>query len=138
MNSKLFLLFLCCVFTIISSVSASYPKSISLIQLIVTPERFHQKEVVVIGVVSLGFERDALFFHQEDIVYRVKNNGIWLGDLPKKCDQLDGRYVRLRGKFNQRNGGHLGVFKGGVENITSMYTWPTPHGSKHPFIDCFE
>ena len=105
-------------------------KSVSLMQLIVTPEESDGKLVRVIGVSRIEFEGDGIWFTKEHYKHRVYENSLWiepdlnaLGATRQQLEQFNGKYVLMEGTFNKDNNGHLGMYSGALENVTRFQLW---------------
>lgn len=103
---------------------------ISLINLIATPEKFHNKKVRVIGAGRLEFEGNAICLSKDDIAYRISRNCLWINIDPEtiratqeKLEEFNGKYVLIEGVFNAENTGHMGMNSGGIENINRYDLW---------------
>ncbi|WP_042719987.1 hypothetical protein [Flavobacterium sp. B17] len=101
---------------------------ISMLRLIVTPEKYHNKTVQIIGYLNLEFEGNAIYFHQEDYEKGSSRNGIWVSfsdDLVKKIDlkKYNKKYVIIVGKFDMNSKGHMGMFGGSLKNISRLDEW---------------
>ncbi len=53
-------------------------KYVSIINLITTPEKYHNKKVLIEGYAQLDFENNALYLSREDAEYGATKNGILL------------------------------------------------------------
>jgi len=110
---------------------AGCPQSVSFIQLIATPQKFHKKAVRVKGYVSLDFEDYALYLARDDYDHLTGDNGVWLdfkpGVLksPKEKTDLQGRYVLVEGIFNAKYFGHMEAFAGTLQNVSRIEAEPT-------------
>ena len=101
---------------------------ISMLRLIVTPEKYHNKTVQIIGYLNLEFEGNAIYFHKEDYEKGSSRNGMWVSfsdDLAKKKDlkKYSKKYVIIVGKFDMNAKGHMGMFGGSLKNITRLDEW---------------
>ncbi|WP_234109155.1 hypothetical protein [Chryseobacterium sp. R2A-55] len=101
---------------------------ISMLRLIVTPEKYHNKTVQIIGYLNLEFEGNAIYFHKEDYENGSSRNGMWVSfndELEKKKDlkKYNKKYVIIVGKFNMNSKGHMGMFGGSLKNITRLDEW---------------
>jgi hypothetical protein len=68
--------------------------------------------VQVIGFVSLEFEGNAIYLHQDDYKHRISKNGLCIDvtdDIRKKKADFDQKYVLLVGTFNAKETGHTGL-----------------------------
>lgn len=101
---------------------------ISMLRLIVTPEKYHNKTVQIIGYLNLEFEDNAIYFHKEDYENGSSRNGIWVSfndKFAKKKDlqKFTKKYVIIVGKFDMNTKGHMGMFGGSIKNITRLDEW---------------
>jgi hypothetical protein len=107
-------------------------ESVSLINLIATPERYDGKWVRVEGVCAFEFENCALFLTQDDRKHFFSKNAVWadyhtLGlsndrwDLPF-MSKFDGRHVLVEGYFSSHRHGHFGMYSGAITNVTRIAT----------------
>ena len=103
----------------------------SFINLISTPDQYHDKMVRVIGVVNLEFEGDAIYLSKEHLISGVTKNALWislnlqaLGKTKKELSKYNGQYVLLEGIFNKANNGHMCLFSGSIDNVTRFMPWP--------------
>lgn len=102
--------------------------NVSLIQLIATPERYHQKIVQVVGYLNLEFESNAIFLHKEDFDNVLTNNGLWVmfSDRirnEKKLTDYSKKYVILEGTFDMHAKGHFWLYSGTIKNINRLDNW---------------
>lgn len=100
----------------------------SLINLIATPEKYHQKHIRVIGFLNIEFEGNAIYLHEEDYRRRISKNSIWINLNNKTSekiyeDKLSKTYVILEGTFNMNNNGHMSLSSGSIEKITRVDSW---------------
>lgn len=101
---------------------------ISMLRLIVTPEKYHNKTVQIIGYLNLELEGNAVYFHQEDYEKGSSRNAMWVDfsdDLAKKTDleKCNKKYVIIKGKFDMNSRGHIGMFCGTIKNISRLDVW---------------
>ncbi|MEP0365603.1 MAG: hypothetical protein ABJN36_08975 [Cyclobacteriaceae bacterium] len=98
--------------------------SISLIKLIATPEKYHNKEVIVSGFLNLQFEGTAIYLHEDDCQNGLNKNGFWVNfsdNVTKEQLSISNQnYVTLRGTFDMERAGHFGLWSGTIKNITSV------------------
>ena len=94
----------------------------SLIQLIATPSKYHQKQVRVDGFLRVGFEGNALYLHKEDAQFGMTANAVWVEVSDEMCaDAFDNKHVYIEGVFNAKNRGHRAVFSGAIEDVSRCY-----------------
>jgi hypothetical protein len=102
--------------------------SVSIIQLIATPERFDRRCVRIIGYMHLEFESHGLYLTRADYVQAVTRNGLWLGEAADTTIYRSGIndvYVIVEGEFRADDHGHMGAFSGGLRQLTRLDRWPT-------------
>ncbi len=113
--------------------------SVSIVQLIATPEKYDHKVVQVRGFLRLEFEGDAIYLHEDDYRHAIHNNGLMVVTNPKidrEADELNLHYVVLEGTFDADNHGNMGLNSGTITNITFVGICPTrnpDHRSKASF-----
>lgn len=101
-------------------------ESVSIIQLIATPERFNHQLIRVEGYTSLEFEEYAIYLSRTDYEDFNTNNSLWISfgqnalKSNKERQELKGKLVVLEGIFDAGCHGHLGSFSGCLENITRI------------------
>jgi len=96
----------------------------SLIQLIATPKKYHNKTVTVDGFLQIEFEGNALYLHKEDAQFLMTANGLWVelsDEMKNHPDKYHNKHVFIEGNFNAKSHGHLGLFSGTIENITRIH-----------------
>jgi hypothetical protein len=95
--------------------------SISLIQLIVQPEKFAEQRVQVIGLCALEFESKAIWISKDDLRYGITRNAVWLDiALTDQSRKYDRKCVFVEGRFTAKSKGHLGLYAGTIEDISRM------------------
>jgi hypothetical protein len=100
----------------------------SLVKLIATPEKFHNKSVTVIGYINVEFEGNGLYIHKEDFENGLYSNGLWINLTEKQEKEIDSlflnkKYVLIEGTFDKTGNGHLGLWSGEIKEITSIVSW---------------
>ena len=87
----------------------------------------------MIGFVHLEFEGNAIYLHREDFQYSLYQNSIWLSipsDSRKQFLNVNNTYAFVEGTFNTEYRGHMNLFSGSIENITTFKVWATPKERK--------
>jgi hypothetical protein len=113
--------------------------SVSIVQLIATPEKYDGKVVKVMGFLRLEFEGDAIYLHEDDYRHGISKNGLMVvrnAKIDANADTLDLHYVLLEGTFDANNHGNMGLNSGTITNITFTGICPTrntDHRSKSSF-----
>jgi hypothetical protein len=108
--------------------TAGFVQDVSLIQLIVTPEKYHGKAVQLVGYLNVEFEGDAIYFHKEDFANSISRNGLWV-DFPRKYRQEvkperhSRNYVIIIGTFDMHSKGHGYLFAGTLRDIKRLDPW---------------
>ncbi len=102
--------------------------TLSLVNLIATPEKYHGKKVQIIGFLNIEFEGNGIYLHKDDYEHGIYSNGFWVSidqKTEKKIsdDKLNKSYVLIEGTFNMEQRGHMGLWSGEIENITRIIKW---------------
>lgn len=99
------------------------PTFVSMINLIATPERYHDLRVGVIGYCCFAFERMAVYLHEADYHAGVSKNGLWLTAERDDLALLHEKVCLIWGVFDQEHKGHLGMFSGSIRDIDRLQEW---------------
>ena len=108
---------------------------VSIIQLISSPNKYHNKRVRIIGVAKLEFEGDTICLSKEDLKYSVTKNCLWLSidfeDMEFSREEyhnlnVNGKYSLIEGVFNKNYLGHMGLNSGSINNISRFAPWFNP------------
>jgi hypothetical protein len=102
--------------------------SISIVQLIATPEKYDGKVVLVMGFLRLEFEGDAIYLHEDDYRHGISKNGLMVvrnAKIDGMADKLNLQYVVLGGTFDASNHGNMGLNSGTITNVTFAGICPT-------------
>ena len=102
---------------------------VSLVQLIANSKDYDGKFVRVIGFVSLEFEGNGIYLHEEDYKHGISKNGLWIDatvDISKRKVEFDQKYVLLEGTFNAKETGHMGLWSGSIQQIKRFQVWTKP------------
>lgn len=110
------------------SASSEQPRifEVSLVSLIANPEKYEGQRIAVAGFLHIEFEGTAIYLHQDDYVYGISQNGIWvflpenldsISDFPGSCQS--NRYVQIVGRFSSKFKGHMGAWGGSIQNTES-------------------
>jgi len=101
--------------------------SISVVRLIATPEKYHDKQIQIEGYLNLEFEGDAIYLHKEDRDKGLTRNGFWVSFSDKldknEIQKLNHSYVLIEGTFDMNSRGHMGLFGGEIKSITRIVKW---------------
>jgi hypothetical protein len=114
-----------------SSSSSRKPQSVSLIQLLASPEKYHGRFISVCGYYHHEFESSAVYLSKDDATYRIIENSVWLGSAARNADtnrihKLNDLYVRVEGAFTHcpNGGGHLSSWSSELNDITLLTALP--------------
>ena len=108
------------------SIELSPIVSVSIVQLIADPTRWHGRPVRVQGYLNLQFEGNGLYLHKEDWKHGLTRNAIWVETLDSECltwAKLNRKYVLLEGTFDAYRNGHMGAFGGELGKVTRCEPW---------------
>ncbi len=107
--------------------AAAEIRTVSMIQLLATPEKFHKQKIRVSGFMALAFEGNHLSPNREDYENRLFGNSVWLHLSSEQLQQWESRsrgYFLLEGTYNARSRGHMSAFNGSIEKLTRIEPWP--------------
>lgn len=97
-------------------------RCVSLVQLLANPQKYHGHRILVDGIGEIAFESNSLYLAKEYYDYRVSQYALWL-DLSEKLtgeintEELNGKMVRVIGRFDCRGHGHLASYPGTITEI---------------------
>ena len=97
--------------------------SVSMIKLLANPERYNGKRIILHGYLNLEFEGNALYFHKDDYLQNILKNSVWVNlndKIAEQAHKYNKAYVTILGTFDNEDTGHMGVFGGGLKNITNI------------------
>ena len=102
--------------------------TLSLVNLIATPEKYHGKKVQIVGYLNIEFEGNGIYLHKDDYKYGIYSNGFWVSinqEIRKTISskKLNKSYVLIEGTFNMEQRGHMGLWSGEIEDITRIIKW---------------
>jgi hypothetical protein len=103
------------------STSGGGTKAVSIINLIATPEKYHDEKVIIKGYAVLEFEGDAIYLSKEDAEYGITRNALYLdvdAEQLRNYQKDSQGYVLVEGKFDANSHGHLALFSGVIKEIT--------------------
>ena len=107
--------------------SPQQPLSLSLLQLIATPDAFEGKYVRVHGFVRIEHEGTAVYLHREDSEHMLTKNGLWLAasDTAAGPDfsSVTGASSHASSKFLLRTGRHHQVVQPGPARVERGPRW---------------
>jgi len=108
--------------------------SLSLINLIATPERYHGKLVHVTGYIFTGMEHMSICPYQveisnKDCIWLNIDSGPYASDVDKAryakkmavLEKFQGKPAGIFARFNKNNRGHFGLWSGELTKIVDVY-----------------
>jgi len=113
----------------------------SLVDLIVRPEQFRGKRVLVRGFVEFRFEGPAIYLSEGDCDHFVTRNGLWLqlrdgGQRLQEALPLTGGlrrgWAELEGTFEPGVRGHMNSWSGAVTDVTRVTFIPARNVETRP------
>lgn len=123
----------------------AHPQKVSLFQLLSSPDKYHGKKVLVQGYLHNQFEDSALYFSKEQADFLMGENALWIAyakevelrastakSKPENTRYFDCKYVLMVGEFDRNEKGHLGMFNGGLKNVTSVLEIDQVFNGKKP------
>ncbi|MEP6690117.1 MAG: hypothetical protein ABJD07_03115 [Gemmatimonadaceae bacterium] len=100
---------------------------VSLVQLIATPDRFHNKTVRVVGYAHIQGINTGLYLSREAFDQGVTKNAAWLEVAADSIDaaatQFGDRYVRVTAVWNAHELGNLHLWSGSLERVRKVEVW---------------
>lgn len=96
-------------------------QDVSIVQLIVNPEKYDGTRVVVRGFLVLEFEGSALYLHAEDFEHGIYRNGVWFAGDSKANKPHARKHVSVEATFNAAKHGHLGLWAGTLEDVQRVW-----------------
>ena len=106
------------------SVGPKEYEEVSIINLIATPERYHDKRIRITGYLNLIYENDAVYLHKEDYDMAIGKNCVGLIITTEvrnsaHYQSCNNKYVFVEGTFNM-DAGNLGSFTGALDSIARI------------------
>jgi hypothetical protein len=99
------------------------PVSVSLVQLIATPDRYDGVSVRIKGFFHLEFEEVAVYLSRDDCAMRNSANAVWLRmdkNERERYRRHTDRFVMVEGLYSAREQGHNGGWAGVVTRIARL------------------
>lgn len=91
----------------------------SIVQILAHRNRYHDKQVQIMGYLRVQFEGTAIYLSKEDADYGITRNGFWI-DLSKDAVKYDRKYVLVEGTFDKNSLGHMSLWQGTITRITRI------------------
>jgi hypothetical protein len=104
------------------------PIRCSIVNLLATPLKYDGKLVQIVGYAQIQFEGDSIYLSESDAAHDILQNGLWLkfsgSTVDRKILGKSGRgYALVVGVFDARETGHMGLWPGGIVQITRFEPW---------------
>ena len=121
------------------SLASNYAVSVSMTELIATPERYHGVKVRLIAVGNLEFEGNYISTDKEAWENHTTDK-IWieLGEelepYYERLQRYNGEYVIIEGVFNMYDKGHFAMFQGALHDV-DRYEFDSAHLYNNCVID---
>lgn len=116
----------CLLLVLAAGLYAQETSYVSMISLIATPERYHNKMVSVVGYAVIEFENVGIFLSDNDAKNNISHNSISLLLTDKEIEKylkLANRYVVVEGVFDADYKGHGSMKSGSIKNIVRLDKW---------------
>lgn len=113
---------------LVASPEAPRCQEVSMVKLLAAPEKYDGRSVCVIGLLSLEFEGDAIYLHEEDYKHHLFQNALAVERnerLMRDSEKLNGKYVLIMGKFSSAPTGGP-PFPGYITQVNSWLEWSDP------------
>ena len=108
---------------------ATQLQNVSLLELVVQPEKFDGKTIAVIGYLDVSFDGSLLYVHREDAENWISENAVWVRrteQMERNRSSLNHKYVKLVGKFKVGYSQQLGDPPNGFSEVQSISLWSDP------------
>lgn len=145
MKKKSLLITFICVIFVVSCTKSNIEESqkdeyesVSIIQLICEPEKYHDKKIEIKGFAEISFEGTALYLCKEGWYY-FSSEAVWLGidseiiddelwwringeliSEKEAIERYSGKFVEIEGTYDMNLYGHLGHFPFGTVSVTRI------------------
>ncbi len=123
-------------FSVPAAFSEGDGELVSMVNLISTPDKYHNKMIILEGFMVLEFESDAMYLSEEDAKHAISKNGIWLSIDYKNENKIleyykhNKSYVLVEGIFDANSLGHGALFSGTLKEISRIEETPTRNMQK--------
>ncbi len=107
------------------------PIDVGMVTLLADPKRYDGKFIRTHGFLSLEFEGDALFMHEDDHRYGLTKNSFALRLSKSRQEQLKGinlRYVVIEGVMKADGLEQADKWDSAIGAITRLELWPIDRG----------
>ena len=116
-----------CIFSNFAFAAKKTPESISIMSLIVNPDKYDNKIIIVDGFIRLGLKKNSIFINKESRYYNITKNGLFLNmkdvkDIPKKLSK-ECRYL-IHGTFSKSKKRYKEEWSGSLNSIQKFERIP--------------
>ena len=127
---KYFAVILLLIIIVVPATTRDTPaKSISLAQLLSTPEKFDGSKVMLLGYLHIDLDGSELFFHETDFLNDLETNSIGVhpsSEMMGIVSKLNHKYVLLEGVFHYTHQDVLSFRSGMIDQISRVEVWSSP------------
>jgi hypothetical protein len=98
---------------------------VSVSQVASNPAAYAGKQIVVIGVLKLAFEEEAVYASEWHARVGDTASGLWI-DVSgvKEAEALNGKSVFVSGTVDVSMNGHMGLYPAGIRSVKILREWP--------------
>jgi len=105
-------------------------ETVSILQLIASPERYDGRRVQLVGFLRLEFEGNAIYLHREDYERSILPNALSIelpNDMTKQqVEAVNMQYVICLGTFVAApRGRRVGMESGTIKDVMRLQVWPS-------------
>ena len=109
------------------------PIDVGMVALLAAPERYEGKRILTHGFLSIHFENDALYLHEEDFRHALTKNSFALRLTEaqrKQFKPLSQKYVVIAGRMYSCGPERSDLWGGAIGDITDLDVWPFDEGPR--------
>ena len=107
------------------------PIVVSIINLVTTPEKYHNKTVWVFAAVNIEEDDQAAYLSQEDASHHITKNAVWLELDSERLTEFsnemfffsEGQYMQIIGVFDMNDLGVNDMYSGTIVDIERFVKW---------------
>lgn len=82
---------------------------INFVHIVKSPDKFDGKEIEISGIYFEQFENVAIYLNRDSF----RDEAIWV-DMVNSREDLSGKRIKLKGRFDRNQKGHLGLYLGTI------------------------
>ena len=121
--------------TIYTSEKTKLSENVEIEQLLNNPEAYKGKIIETIGLYYTGFEESAIYINNGGVRRKESKQALWITfnneyyplidsktgvnllSSYQTIEKINGKKIKVKGKFNPTSKGHLSMFFGSIENV---------------------